>query len=81
MNALPIPQTAPFAEEEIEILNRVVGPASPTQRAWLAGFLAGVDAAANSPQPAPAAQPTQASAQAKEEAAATAETAESKKPS
>lgn len=35
----PIPNTAPFAEEEIEILNRVVGPASPTQRAWLAGFL------------------------------------------
>ncbi len=41
----PIPRTAPFAEEEIEILNRVVGPASATQRAWLAGFLAGLDAA------------------------------------
>ena len=59
MNALPIPQTAPFAEDEIEILNRVVGPASPTQRAWLAGFLAGIDTAANSPQPAPAAQPVE----------------------
>ncbi len=33
MNSSPIPKTAPFAEEEIEILNRVVWPASPTQRA------------------------------------------------
>ena len=40
----PIPKTAPFAEEEIGLLNRVVGPASPVQRAWLAGFLAGLDA-------------------------------------
>jgi len=39
----PIPNTAPFAAEEIEILNRLVGPASPTQRAWLSGFLAGMD--------------------------------------
>ena len=52
MNFSPIPKTAPFTEEEIEILNRVVGPASPTQRAWLAGFLAGVDAATMAPQPA-----------------------------
>ncbi|HZS63614.1 MAG TPA: flavodoxin domain-containing protein [Xanthobacteraceae bacterium] len=42
----PIPNTAPFGEEEIEILNRVVGPATPIQRAWLAGFLSGLDAAA-----------------------------------
>jgi sulfite reductase (NADPH) flavoprotein alpha-component len=41
----PIPKTAPFHEEEIDLLNRVVGPASPIQRAWLAGFLAGIDAA------------------------------------
>jgi sulfite reductase (NADPH) flavoprotein alpha-component len=41
----PIPKTAPFAEEEIDLLNRVVGPASANQRAWLAGFLAGFDAA------------------------------------
>jgi sulfite reductase (NADPH) flavoprotein alpha-component len=40
----PIPKTAPFAEEVIGLLNRVVGPASPIQRAWLAGFLAGLDA-------------------------------------
>ena len=40
----PIPKTAPFAEEEINLLNRVVGPANAIQRAWLAGFLAGLDA-------------------------------------
>src|SRR5438046_1184491 len=43
MKISPIPKTAPFAEDEIDILNRVVGPASATQRAWLAGFLAGLD--------------------------------------
>lgn len=32
MNSSPIPNTVSFAEEEIEILNRVVGPASPTRR-------------------------------------------------
>jgi len=49
----PIPKTAPFAEDEIDILNRVVGTASPIQRAWLAGFLAGVDASGGllAPQP------------------------------
>jgi sulfite reductase (NADPH) flavoprotein alpha-component len=38
-----IPKTAPFSEEDVALLNRVVGPASPIQRAWLAGFLAGVE--------------------------------------
>ncbi len=59
MSASPIPKTAPFADDEIEILNRVVGPATPVQRAWLAGFLAGLDAssgAAASVQPAAAPQ-------------------------
>src|SRR5215470_14421454 len=42
----PIPKPAPFAEEEIDLLNRVVGSANPIQRAWLAGFLAGLDAQA-----------------------------------
>ena len=46
MTSSPIPKTAPFADDEIELLNRVVGPATPVQRAWLAGFLAGLDAAA-----------------------------------
>ena len=40
-----IPKTAPFSEEDVDLLNRVVGPASQVQRAWLAGFLAGVEAA------------------------------------
>jgi sulfite reductase (NADPH) flavoprotein alpha-component len=52
MKISPIPKTAPFAEDEIDILNRVVGPASATQRAGLAGFLAGLDAAHGVPQPA-----------------------------
>lgn len=38
-----IPKTAPFTEEDVALLNRVVGPASAVQRAWLAGFLAGVE--------------------------------------
>jgi sulfite reductase (NADPH) flavoprotein alpha-component len=44
MSPAPIPKTAPFPEEQIELLNRVVGVATVTQRAWLAGFLAGLDA-------------------------------------
>ena len=57
----PIPKTAPFADDEIESLNRVVGTATPVQRAWLAGFLAGIDAqqggvAANDLAPAAAPQ-------------------------
>ena len=59
MNFSPVPKTAPFTEAEIEILNRVVGHASPTQRAWLAGFLAGVDAATMAPQPAVSALPAE----------------------
>jgi sulfite reductase (NADPH) flavoprotein alpha-component len=58
----PIPKTAPFAEEEIDLLNRVVGPASANQRAWLAGFLAGLDAASAGavvPQPAAPARPAE----------------------
>jgi sulfite reductase (NADPH) flavoprotein alpha-component len=57
----PIPKTAPFAEEEIDLLNRVVGTASPIQRAWLAGFLAGLDASggAHLPQPVAAARPAE----------------------
>ena len=57
----PIPKTAPFAEEEIDLLNRVVGTASPIQRAWLAGFLAGLDASGGAllPQPAAPARPAE----------------------
>lgn len=55
-----IPKTAPFPEEHIELLNRVVGSATPVQRAWLAGFLAGLDAAAGTaPQISPPPQPAE----------------------
>src|ERR1700719_4634466 len=60
MNVSPTPKTAPFAEEEIELLNRVVGTATATQRVWLAGLLAGLEASTAAPQPTPppaAAQP------------------------
>jgi sulfite reductase (NADPH) flavoprotein alpha-component len=62
MSAAPIPKTAPFADDEIEVLNRVVGPATAVQRAWLAGFLAGLDAASNESAGlvAPAAAPQKA---------------------
>ena len=45
MSSFALPKTAPFSEEDVDLLNRVVGPATPIQRAWLAGFLAGVEAA------------------------------------
>ena len=40
-----LPENAPFAPEAIAHLNQVIGVASPSQRTWLAGFLAGLDAA------------------------------------
>jgi sulfite reductase (NADPH) flavoprotein alpha-component len=50
-----LPRTAPFLDDQIASLDRVLSVATPVQRAWLAGFLAGLDAAA---QPTPAqAQP------------------------
>ena len=52
MSTVAIPKSAPFPDEEIELLNRVVGAASPVQRAWLAGFLAGVEASSGAPQTA-----------------------------
>ncbi len=54
-----IPKTAPFAEEEIDLLNRVVGPANALQRAWLAGFLAGVESVTGQAQPAAPAKPAE----------------------
>ena len=44
MTAL-LPKTAPFSADEIDTLNALVARASPLQRSWLSGFLAGVDAA------------------------------------
>ncbi len=54
-----IPKTAPFAEEEIDLLNRVVGSANAIQRAWLAGFLAGVESVTGQAQPAAPARPAE----------------------
>jgi sulfite reductase (NADPH) flavoprotein alpha-component len=54
-----IPKTAPFSEEDVALLNRVVGPASPLQRAWLAGFLAGVESVSWQAQPAASAKPAE----------------------
>jgi sulfite reductase (NADPH) flavoprotein alpha-component len=55
-----IPKTAPFSEEDVDLLNRVVGPATPVQRAWLAGFLAGVESVTGTPHAVPAAPPQSA---------------------
>ncbi len=46
-----IPATAPFSPEDVEALNRVVGPATAVQRAWLAGFFAGVEQSAGAARP------------------------------
>jgi sulfite reductase (NADPH) flavoprotein alpha-component len=40
-----LPNSAPFAPEQIAALDQVIGSASLVQRAWLSGFLAGLDAA------------------------------------
>lgn len=54
-----LPDNAPFAPDAIAQLNRVIGPASASQRTWLAGFLAGLEAgqAAAVPVAPPAAKP------------------------
>ncbi len=52
-----LPATAPFAADQIADLNRVIAATTMEQRAWLSGFLAGLQAA-NDPQSAvPAAPP------------------------
>ena len=39
----PIPKTAPFADDEIEILNQVVGPATPVPPStWTLPLSAGI---------------------------------------
>ncbi len=60
--AVAIPNTAPFSEKDVELLNRVVGPATAVQRAWLAGFLAGAEQAAGVEQAAAGARPAAGSA-------------------
>src|SRR3954467_15882095 len=52
-----LPAGAPFGEDQISALNSVFSASTAEQRAWLPGFLAGVQAA-NAPAPAvPAAPP------------------------
>jgi sulfite reductase (NADPH) flavoprotein alpha-component len=59
-----LPKNAPFTPEDIDALNSVVARTTPQQRAWLAGFFAGFEAAqaggAAQPQPAAPARPRQA---------------------
>ena len=58
MQTAPVlPSTAPFPEEQIAALNRVISVTTAEQRAWLSGYLAGLQAA-NDPQAVlPAAPP------------------------
>jgi sulfite reductase (NADPH) flavoprotein alpha-component len=52
-----LPSTAPFHQEQIAALNGVISVTTAEQRAWLSGYLAGIQAA-NDPQVvAPAAPP------------------------
>ena len=52
-----LPTTAPFAEEQIAALNRVISVTTAEQRAWLSGYLAGLQAANDPQAAAPAAPP------------------------
>jgi sulfite reductase (NADPH) flavoprotein alpha-component len=53
-----LPDTAPFTPDQIRLLNSVLARATPVQRAWLSGFLAGLDAGSTETSlPAPAAPP------------------------
>jgi len=56
-----LPKNAPFTPEEIDALNSVVARTTPQQRAWLAGFFAGFEAAqaGGAAQPAAAPKPRQ----------------------
>ncbi|HVZ06332.1 diflavin oxidoreductase [Rhodopila sp.] len=55
--AVLLPSSAPFAADQIDALNGVIGAASAEQRAWLSGFLAGLQAANDSRAAAPPAAP------------------------
>ena len=44
-----LPANAPFPPDAIAALNSVIGATSPTQRSWLSGFLAGIEAATAAP--------------------------------
>lgn len=52
-----LPATAPFADEHIAALNRVISVTTAEQRAWLSGYLAGLQAANDPGVATPAAPP------------------------
>jgi sulfite reductase (NADPH) flavoprotein alpha-component len=52
-----LPDTAPFAQEQIAALNRVISVTTAEQRSWLSGYLAGLQAASGSQAVSPAAPP------------------------
>ncbi len=52
-----LPSTAPFKEDQIAALNRVISVSTAEQRAWLSGYLAGLQAANDPQSAAPAAPP------------------------
>lgn len=58
---LRVPSTAPFAAEQIELLNRALSESDASQRSWLSGFLAGVEAATGGARPANETAPAAAS--------------------
>lgn len=55
-----LPKTAPFPADQIETLNSIVARATPLQRSWLSGFLAGLDAANGTPATQPPLSPPRA---------------------
>ena len=55
--AVKLPDHTPFPPDAVAALNRVITTSSPTQRAWLAGFLAGVESVLGEAAPASAAAP------------------------
>src|SRR5271165_2392504 len=52
-----LPAGAPFGVDEISALNSIFSTSTAEQRAWLSGFLAGVQAANLTAQPVPSAPP------------------------
>jgi sulfite reductase (NADPH) flavoprotein alpha-component len=58
MQTAPVlPDTAPFPEDQIAALNRVISVTTAEQRAWLSGYLAGLQAANDPQSVSPAAPP------------------------
>jgi sulfite reductase (NADPH) flavoprotein alpha-component len=52
-----MPATSPFAEDQLADINRLLTGATPEQRIWLSGYVAGFNAANDKGETAPAAPP------------------------